>query len=82
MNSYRASGGGNHLQAGAKLTKQQMEERILKGGDTDFRFLLSKWIREKGSVEPKAGSNWKTIPESWTRPASERDRERLFRSGS
>jgi 2',3'-cyclic-nucleotide 2'-phosphodiesterase/3'-nucleotidase len=82
LNSYRASGGGNHLLLGAKLSKKDMEVRMVKEGETDFRFLLSKWIREKGMIEPKAGNNWKVVPQEWISEASPRDRDRLFRSGS
>jgi len=82
MNSYRASGGGNHLLLGAKISKPELESRIIREGESDFRFLLSKWIREKGTIEPQAGKNWKAVPEEWTSQASLRDRDRLFKSGS
>ncbi|OFY53947.1 MAG: hypothetical protein A2X22_01595 [Bacteroidetes bacterium GWF2_49_14] len=78
MNSYRASGGGNHLLLGAGLEKTEAEKRILKSSSMDFRFLLTEWIRKQGTVDPVSGTNWKVIPEDWIQKAAPRDKARLF----
>jgi 2',3'-cyclic-nucleotide 2'-phosphodiesterase/3'-nucleotidase len=78
LNSYRASGGGNHLSLGARVDKG--ERRKEEGGreEVDFRYLLMEWIRGKGTVEPVAGTNWKVVPVEWIKEAAPRDRARLF----
>ena len=78
LNSYRASGGGNHLSRGAGLTKDEMVKRLITASDMDFRFLLTGWIRKQGTINPVQIHNWKTIPEAWTVPAARRDAARLF----
>jgi 2',3'-cyclic-nucleotide 2'-phosphodiesterase/3'-nucleotidase len=78
MNSYRASGGGNHLLQGAGLDKTEAEKRIVKSSSMDFRFLLTGWIRKQGTVDPVSGTNWKVIPEDWIQKAAPRDKARLF----
>jgi 2',3'-cyclic-nucleotide 2'-phosphodiesterase/3'-nucleotidase len=35
-------------------------------------------IQRMGTVRPKAASNWKFVPEKWTKAAAERDRKLLF----
>jgi 2',3'-cyclic-nucleotide 2'-phosphodiesterase/3'-nucleotidase len=78
MNSYRASGGGNHLLLGAGLEKTEAEKRIVKSSSMDFRFLLTEWIRKQATIDPVSGTNWKVIPEDWIQKAAPRDRTRLF----
>lgn len=78
MNSYRASGGGNHLLLGAGLEKTEAEKRIVKRSSMDFRFLLTGWIRKQGTVDPVSGTNWKVVPEEWIQKAAPRDKARLF----
>jgi 2',3'-cyclic-nucleotide 2'-phosphodiesterase / 3'-nucleotidase len=78
LNSYRGSGGGGHLSQGSGLSKQAVADRLIQASEMDFRFLLTDWIRKKGTIEPKAANNWKTIPADWTKLAAERDFRRLF----
>ncbi len=78
LNSYRGSGGGNHLSRGAGLSKDEVARRLIKSSDMDFRFLLTGWIRKQGTINPVSYHNWKTIPEAWTGPAAKRDKARLF----
>jgi len=78
MNSYRASGGGNHLSVGAGIQEGEGKKEKGKSSDVDFRYLLMEWIREQGTVDPVAGNNWKVVPEEWIRAAAPRDRARLF----
>jgi 2',3'-cyclic-nucleotide 2'-phosphodiesterase/3'-nucleotidase len=81
MNSYRASGGGGHLEQGAGLSKEEMTERVVWTSDTEFRSLLASWLRAQGLVDPVASSSWKVIPEEWACEAAPRDRQRLFGNG-
>jgi 2',3'-cyclic-nucleotide 2'-phosphodiesterase / 3'-nucleotidase len=78
LNSYRGSGGGGHLSQGSGLSKQEVATRLIHASEMDFRFLLTEWIRKKGTIDPKAANNWKTIPADWTKLAAERDSRRLF----
>jgi len=78
LNSYRGSGGGGHLHQGSGLSKEVVADRLIHASEMDFRFLLTEWIREKGTIDPKAANNWKTIPADWTKLAAERDSRRLF----
>lgn len=78
VNSYRGSGGGSHLSRGAGLSREEAAGRLIQSSDSDFRLLLTGWIRKQGVVGPSGLHNWKTIPEEWTRVASARDLKRLF----
>ncbi len=78
VNSYRGSGGGNHLSRGAGLTKEEVAKRLAGSSDMDFRYLLTGWIRKQGTIHPYRPANWKTVPEAWTGPAARRDADRLF----
>jgi 2',3'-cyclic-nucleotide 2'-phosphodiesterase/3'-nucleotidase len=78
LNSYRGSGGGNHLSKGAGLGKDEVARRLVNKSDRDFRYLLTEWIRKQGTIRPVSAHNWKTIPESWTQAAAARDSQRLF----
>jgi 2',3'-cyclic-nucleotide 2'-phosphodiesterase/3'-nucleotidase len=35
-------------------------------------------IERQKTVNPKANTNWKFVPEAWAQPAIERDRKLLF----
>jgi 2',3'-cyclic-nucleotide 2'-phosphodiesterase / 3'-nucleotidase len=78
LNSYRGSGGGNHLGRGAGLSKDEVAARLVHSTDMDFRFLLTDWIRKQGTIHPYSYNNWKTIPENWTQKAVPRDAQRLY----
>ncbi len=78
LNSYRGSGGGNHLSRGARLSKEEVAKRLIYASDMDFRYLLTQWIRKQGIIEPVSPHNWKTIPESWGKAASGREAKLLF----
>ncbi|TSA35477.1 MAG: hypothetical protein D4R64_09375 [Porphyromonadaceae bacterium] len=78
LNSYRGSGGGNHLSRGAGLSKEEVTKRLISASEMDFRFLLTEWIRKQGTITPVSAHNWKTIPENWTKDAAQRDAQRLF----
>lgn len=78
MNSYRASGGGELLTRGAGIPKDSLNGRVIYQSELDLRHYLMKEIEAQGTVTPKAHSNWKFVPEAWTKPAAERDRKLIF----
>ena len=78
MNSYRANGGGELLIKGAGIPKDSINDRIIYQSKMDFRHYIMEEISKQGVVHPKANSNWKFIPEAWTKPAIKRDYELLF----
>ena len=78
MNSYRANGGGELLTAGAGIPMDSLHKRVIFHTDRDQRHYLTEEIRRMGTVAPKPNSNWKFVPEAWTKPALARDRETLF----
>ncbi|MBP7096915.1 MAG: 5'-nucleotidase C-terminal domain-containing protein [Spirochaetia bacterium] len=66
INSYRASGGGNHLTAGVGLAKDDLVRMKYVTGSTtkDLRFYMLKWFEGKtGVVKVGTDNNWKFIPE-------------------
>lgn len=78
MNSYRGNGGGELLTKGAGIPKDQLENRIVWRSKRDLRFYLMQEIERMGTITPKAGNNWKFIPEKWAKKAGERDKQLLF----
>jgi 2',3'-cyclic-nucleotide 2'-phosphodiesterase/3'-nucleotidase len=79
VNSYRGNGGGGLLtHLGSGLSKEELQKRIVSSTDKDLRYYLMEYIREHKVVKPKAMKQWKFIPEEWTKPASERDYQKLF----
>ena len=78
MNSYRANGGGELLTRGAGIPKDSLESRVIFHTDLDQRHYLTEEIRRMGTVNPQPNHNWRFIPEEWTKPALERDRQLLF----
>lgn len=66
INSYRGSGGGGHLIAGAGLDKLAVGKLQMVTGSTtkDLRFYLLSWFKsQQGAVTVKTYDNWKFIPE-------------------
>ena len=78
MNSYRANGGGELLTLGAGIPKDSLDSRVVWHTELDQRHYLTEEIRRMGTVNPQPNSNWKFVPEEWTKPALERDRKILF----
>ena len=81
LNSYRGNGGGELLTKGAGIPKEELDERRLFSTDKDLRFYLMKYIEKAGVVDPKPLNHWTFIPEEWTLPAANRDREYLYDDG-
>ncbi len=66
INSYRASGGGGHLEKGAGLDKDTILSMKLVNGATtkDLRYFLLKWFeKQEGTVTVWPLGNWDVIPE-------------------
>lgn len=78
MNSYRANGGGELLTHGAGIPKDSLSSRVLYCSELDQRHYLMEEIERQKTVNPKANTNWKFVPEAWAQPAIERDRKLLF----
>ena len=78
MNSYRANGGGELLTLGAGIPKDSLESRVLWHTDMDQRHYLTEEIHRQGTINPQPNTNWKFVPEEWTKPALERDRKKIF----
>lgn len=78
VNSYRGNGGGELLTRGAGIPQDSLESRIVWRSDKDQRHYLMQEIERAGVMDPKPNHNWRFVPESWVRPAAERDRRLLF----
>ncbi len=78
MNSYRANGGGELLTKGASISKEELRSRIVYESELDLRHYLAQEIEKQGKIKPRSNSNWRFVPQSWTKSAIERDRKLLF----
>lgn len=78
INSYRGNGGGELITRGAGIPKEELEQRIISCTDKDQRWYLMQEIKRLKVIDPKPNNNWKFVPESWTIPAIERDRQLIF----
>ena len=78
LNSYRASGGGEHLTKGAGIPKDSLDGRTTWRSELDQRTYLMREIEKRGHVNPQPASNWRFVPEEYALPAIKRDRELLF----
>ncbi len=78
VNSYRGNGGGEHLTKGSGIPVSELPSRIIQSTDRDLRFYLMQWIEKQKTVSPEIISDWKFIPENWTKKAGEEDYRLLF----
>ena len=78
INSYRGNGGGDLLTKGAGLTKDEINQRIVKSTDKDLRYYLINKIKEQKTVTPPDMQNWRFIPENLVKPAAARNLKELF----
>ena len=78
MNSYRANGGGELLTRGAGIPQDSLENRVIWHTDMDQRHYLTEEIQRQGTINPQPNKNWRFVPETWVKPALERDRKQLF----
>lgn len=56
LNSYRANGGGGHMQAA-----HAMNAPILKKSNEEMRNILIDYIQSKGVITPNVNNNWRII---------------------
>jgi 2',3'-cyclic-nucleotide 2'-phosphodiesterase/3'-nucleotidase len=78
MNSYRGNGGGELLTRGAGIPQDQLDSRIIFRSERDQRYYLMQEIENTGHINPQPNQNWRFVPEAWTKPAIERDKQLLF----
>ncbi len=78
MNSYRANGGGDLIIHGGGIAKEELANRIIYQSELDLRHYLMEEIERQGTVTPRAGKNWKFVPEKWAKAAAKRDRKLVF----
>lgn len=78
INSYRGTGGGGHLIKGAKIPKEELNNRMLSSTVKDLRYYLMKWIEKAQTVEPKALGNWDVAPKEWWEKAKAKDYPMLY----
>lgn len=79
MNSYRGNGGGELLTRGAGIDKKDIPSRITYISQHDQRYYLTQMIERQGTVDALPLNNWRFVPEAWTKPAIERDRQLIFK---
>jgi 2',3'-cyclic-nucleotide 2'-phosphodiesterase / 3'-nucleotidase len=78
VNSYRGTGGGGLLTAGAGIEKDKLAERVIFSTDRDLRYYILKSIEAKKTINSEPLNNWKIIPEKWIKSAASREYELLF----
>lgn len=79
LSSYRANGGGDLLEVGAKIPTNELDGRILNRL-SDIRELIYNKLKESGSIKAKKLNQWKFVPEEFVKGAAERDYELLFKT--
>lgn len=68
INSYRGSGGGNHLTTGVGLPLKTLQQLELVTSSTikDLRYYMLTWFeKQAGTITIQTDNNWKVIPETW-----------------
>ncbi|MEN6619873.1 MAG: bifunctional UDP-sugar hydrolase/5'-nucleotidase [Rikenellaceae bacterium] len=79
LSSYRASGGGDLLETGAKIPKSELDGRVL-ARYPDIRGLIYNKLKESGSIKAEKLNQWKFVPEEYVKRAKERDYKLLFKA--
>ena len=83
MTSYRASGGGGLMRAGAGIDTDRIDERVVEY-HPEIRNILYDYLQANGSIDPTATGNpavigsWKFIPEKLASEALKKDMELMF----
>ncbi len=83
MTSYRASGGGGLMRAGAGIDTDRIHERVVEY-HPEIRNILYDYLQANGSIDPTATGNpavigsWKFIPEKLASEALQKDMELMF----
>ncbi|PKP38076.1 MAG: bifunctional metallophosphatase/5'-nucleotidase [Bacteroidetes bacterium HGW-Bacteroidetes-14] len=77
LSSYRANGGGDHLEKGCGISKSDLDKRVLNRY-SDIREILYNQIKSDGFINAKPLNQWKFIPQDMISQAIERDKKELF----
>ena len=78
MHSYRGNGGTEFLTKGAGIPYCELKKRrVFISPQNQRTYVIKEFEREK-LMHIKKLSNWKFIPEDWTKDAIKRDRKELF----
>ena len=80
INSYRGNGGGGHLTLGIGLTKEEINNRIVKICSKDVRYYITQYIKAKQVLTPQCRNDWKVIPEKWFQSGKARDLKLIFKN--
>lgn len=78
LTSYRASGGGDLLQIGAGIPKEEIASRQI-GRFADIRELLYNQIQKDGFIDAKKLNHWKFVPEKLALKLAHKDYKLLFK---
>ncbi len=78
LTSYRASGGGDLLQKGAGIPKEEMEVRLV-ARLADIRELLYNQIQTDGFIDAQKLNQWKFVPEGLADKLGNKDYKLLFK---
>ena len=80
INSYRGNGGGGHLTIGMGLSKEEINNRIIKIWNKDVRYYLTEYIKEQQIVTPTCRHDWEVIPARFFRAGKEKDIKIIYRN--
>lgn len=78
LTSYRASGGGDLLETGAGITKDEMEGRLVERM-ADIRELLYDQMQTDGYIDAVKLNQWKFVPEAVADKLAAKDYQLLFK---
>lgn len=77
LSSYRANGGGDLLELGAGISKDEIESRVVERLG-DIRELIYQYLKENGSLTANKLNHWRVVPEEFIKDAAKRDFKTLF----
>jgi len=78
LSSYRANGGGDILEQGAKIPRSELDGRVISRS-TDIRGLIYDKLKQSGSIKATKLNQWKFVPEKFVKSAIVRDYNLLFK---
>lgn len=78
ISSYTASGGGDILEKGALIPRDDLESIVIETRAEEIRDMIYHYFETNGVVSPVHLDNWKFIPQDWTLPAARRDEALMF----
>ncbi|OFY45140.1 MAG: hypothetical protein A2X18_14520 [Bacteroidetes bacterium GWF2_40_14] len=78
LSSYRANGGGDILEQGAKIPRSELDGRVISRS-TDIRGLIYDKLKQNGTIKATKLNQWKFVPEKFVKRAAVRDYNLLFK---